>query len=91
METTTYPPQYLHVTECRSGETWVMPLKANAKLDLKRQVKRWIAREFEGQLKLSGKIMPKLDGDYYAKLMTDGRAPDSCVCWDGGGFYLADN
>ena len=85
---TTYPDCYLHVTECRSGETFIMPLRGNASLDLTHQVKRWVKQEFGGELRLDGEIMPKLEGDYYAKIMTDGRPPDSVICWDGGGFYL---
>jgi len=65
-----------------------MPLRGNSVLDLKHQIKKWIKQEFYGELKLDGSIMPKLDGDYYGKIMTDNRPPDSVVCWDGGGFYL---
>lgn len=85
---TEYPETYLHVTECRSGTTWTMPIRGNAKLDLKHLVKKWVKQEFHGELRLNGEIMPKLDGDYYAKIMTDGRPPESVVCWTGGGFYL---
>ena len=35
-------------------------------------------------------MQPKLDGDYYAKIITDGRQPDSGVVWDGAGFWLSD-
>lgn len=83
-----FPDVYLHVLECRSGQTWIMPLRGNSLLDCKYQVKKWIKREFCGECRLDGELMPKLDGDYYAKIMTDGRPPDSSVCWDGGGFYL---
>lgn len=88
MTTTEYPEVYLHVTECRSGQKWIMPLRGNSLLDLKHQVKKWIKQEYCGELALDGEFMPKLDGDYYAKIMTDGRPPDSVVCWTGGGFYL---
>jgi hypothetical protein len=83
-----YPDQYLHVEDCRSGQTWIMPLTSRASLDLKTQLKRWIKREFFREVKLDGEIMPKLSGDYYGKIMTDGRPPDSVVVWDSGGFYL---
>lgn len=83
-----YPNCYLHVTECRSGETFIMPLRGNSLLDLRHQVKKWVKQQFCGELRLSGKIMPKLEGEYYGKIMTDGRPPDSVVCWEGGGFYL---
>jgi hypothetical protein len=85
---TKIPDCYLHVRECRSGEEWIMPLRGNALLNLKHQIKKWIKQEFGDELRLDGEIMPKLDGDYYGKLMTDSRSPDSMVCWTGGGFYL---
>lgn len=83
-----YPNCYLHVTECRSGEEWIMELRGNSVLDLTRQVKNWIKKEFYGEFLLDGKIMPRLQGDYYATILTDGRSPDSIVVWQSGGFYL---
>jgi len=65
-----------------------MPLRGNSVLDLTKQVRKWVREEFSGELRLNGDIMPKLDGDYYGKIMTDGRPPDSVVCWEGGGFFL---
>lgn len=87
-QTVNFPECYLHVLECRSGQTWIWPIHPNAHLDLERLIKRWADQEFGGELKLDPPIMPKLEGDYYARIMTDGRSPDSIVCWDGGGFYL---
>jgi hypothetical protein len=84
-----WPEQYLHVVECRSGEEWIVPLRGNATLDITRQVKRWVKEEFCGELFVDGKLMPRIEGDYYACLMTDGRSPDSAICWDSGGFYLS--
>lgn len=83
-----YPDCYLHIEECRSGETWIMPIHGNAKLDLKLRVKDWIAKQFGSELTLDGGFMPKLSGDYYAKIITDGRPPESAVVWTSGGFYL---
>jgi hypothetical protein len=83
-----FPDQYLHVEECRSGETWIMPLRSNTKLNLKRLIKRWVKREYGGELQLDGEPMPRLSGDYYAKIITDGRPPDSVVVWTSGEFYL---
>lgn len=83
-----YPDTYLHVTECRSGETFIVPVHGNSSLDLKRQVKQWIKIQYARELKLDGELMPRHAGDYYAKIMTDGRPPDSVVCWTSGGFYL---
>jgi hypothetical protein len=86
-----YPDTYLHVRECRSGQEWIVPLRGNASLDLKKQVKKWVKNEYQGAFRLDGELMPKLDGDYYARIMTDGRPPDSVVCWTSGGFYLTSN
>lgn len=83
-----WPETYLHVEECRSGECWIMPISGRMTLDLERLVKRWVKEEYGGELRLDPPIIPKLDGDYYGKIMTDGRSPDSVICWDGGGFYL---
>ena len=83
-----WPDAYLHVKNCRSGEEYAMRITARAKLDLTRLVKRWIQREFGGELRLDGKIMPRLEGEFYAQIMTDGRPPDSVVVWDSGGFFI---
>lgn len=88
MDEIKYPDCYLHVMECRSGREWIVPIKGNATLNLERRIKGWCRQEFGGELTLDGKIMPKLEGDYYAKIITDGRPPDSVVCWTSGGFYL---
>ncbi len=84
----TYPDQYLHVEECRSGETWIMPISDRTHLDIKALVKRWIKREYQGELRLDGDLMPRLYGDYYAQIKLDGNPPDSISCWTSGGFYL---
>ena len=86
----TYPDCYLHVQEMRSGNEWIMPLRSNSILDLTRQVKKWIKKEFNGQLFLYGRITSKLEGEFYGRIMTDGRPPESIVCWNGGGFYLCE-
>lgn len=83
-----YPDTYLHVEECRSGETWILPIRGNGLIDLEHNVRRWVKREFGGDLRLDPPLMPKLQGDYYAKIITDGRPPDSVVVWDAGGFFL---
>ena len=83
-----YPDCYLHVTECRSGEEWIVPIKGKMTLDLSTRVKQWIKNEYCGEFKLDGELTPLVDGDYYAKIMTDGRPPDSVVCWTSGGFYI---
>jgi len=89
METKTkYPDCYLHIREERSGEEFIKPLRGNSSLDIKKQVKNWIKKQFAGEFVLDGELMPKLSGDYYAKIMTDGRPPDSVVCWTSGGFFL---
>ena len=85
---TGYPDTYLHVVECRSGETWIVPIGDNDQINLRDNVAAWVESQFCGELEIDGSMMPKLDGDYYARIMTDGRPPESVVCWDGGGFYL---
>ena len=84
----TYPDCYLHVEECRSGETYIAPITGKMVLDLEKRLKAWIKSEFCGELALDGDIMPRLQGDYYAQIITDGRSPDSGICWESGGFYL---
>lgn len=83
-----FPDQYLHVEECRSGETWILPFGDNDLLDLKVNLEKWIENEFGGELALDGEIMSRLQGDYYAKIITDNRPPDSVVVWQSGGFFL---
>lgn len=86
---TEYPETYLHVREMRSGKEWIMPMRSNSLLDLRHQIKKWIKQQFgKGEMFLDGKIMPKLEGDYYGKIMTDNRPPDSVISWTSGGFYL---
>lgn len=84
----TYPDQYLSVEECRTGEVQIVPLRGNATLDLTRQVKRWVKDRFGGELRLSGKLMSRLPGDYYAQIITDARPHTSAVVGASGGFYL---
>lgn len=83
-----YPDCYLHIEECRSAETFIVPMRGNSSLDIKKQIKKWIKSHFGDGWRLDGEPMPKLQGDYYAKIMTDGRPPDSVVCWTSGGFYV---
>ncbi len=83
-----WPDCYLHVREERSGEQWICVIRGNEKLDLTKLVRKWVQAEFGGELSLDGGIMHRLSGDYYARIMTDGREPESVVCWTGGGFYL---
>ena len=87
-KTMKYPDCYLHVQELRSGETWIVPIKGKMVLDLKTRVQAWIKSQFDGIGHLDGDLMPRLDGDYYAKTMTDERDPDCGICWEGAGFYV---
>lgn len=87
----TYPNQYLHVLENRSGQEWIMPLTARASLSVERQVRRWIKQEHDGQLVLEPPFVTgtgKSCVDYYARIITDGRPPDTVICWDSVGFFL---
>lgn len=88
MTTTNYPDCYLHVEECQSGQTWIVPIGEDEPLNLRDQISKWVKREFGGDLELDGEIMPQLQGDYYARIMTDGRPPESIVCWTSGGFWI---
>lgn len=88
MNATKYPDCYLHVEECRSGETWIVPIRGNALIDLRHNIAKWVKSQFCGELQIDGDLMPGLQGDYYATIITDGRAPDSVVVWESGGFYL---
>lgn len=85
---TKFPDQYLHVRNCRTGEEFIQPIADVENLDLAFHVSRWIYDQFSGELIMDGGIQPKLDGEFYARLMTDGRPPESVVCWTGGGFWL---
>ncbi len=84
----TYPETYLHIEEGASGETWIVPIRGDTKLDLTKLVKKWIAEHFHGAGELTGPIMPRLEGHFYARIMTDGRPPSSGVCWTSGGFFV---
>lgn len=86
-----YPKQYLHVRENRSGQEWIVPFRSNAHLDIEKMCKKWVKEEFFGELAVD---LPFCDGpekscsDYYARIITDGRPPDSVVCWDSTGFFI---
>lgn len=86
-----YPECYLHVRHCPSGEEFVFPLRGNAKLDIVHQIKRWIVWEIWGEQVLDGRITPGVAGEYYARIMTDHRKPESAICWASAGFYLKSN
>lgn len=88
MSETTYPDCYLHVTECASGMTWIKELGPEALLDLKGQLRVWVQEQFCGELELDDDLIPGIEGEYYGKIMTDGRPPESVICWEAAGFYL---
>lgn len=88
MKRETYPDQYLHVGECHSGQTWIVPISDETPLDIDALVDVWIASEFGGELERDGETMRGLAGDYFAQIKTDGREPESPICWQSGGFYL---
>lgn len=83
-----YPDSYLHVRDCKTGEEWIRPIRGNSLLDLKTQLRKWAKETFCGELFIDGELMPRLEGDYYGKIMLDGRPPDSIICWESAGFYL---
>ena len=79
---------YMVVCECRSGREWIRPVRKQEHVNLEALIWKWAKEEFDGELRLDGKLMPRLEGDYYAKIITDGRPPDSVVVWAASGFYL---
>jgi hypothetical protein len=86
-ETVAYPPQYLHVTECQSGQTWIAPIGPRKQLDIDRLLSEWVKSEFCGELRVDGTDRAGL-GEYDAQILTDGRPPDSVVVWDSCCFWL---
>ena len=82
-----YPDQYMHVRDERSRQEWVVPITNRQHLDLNKRIREWVKAEFNGEWRLDGEPQ-RVSGDYYARIITDGRPPDSVVCWDSGGFYL---
>lgn len=84
----TYPEQYLHIRDNRSGEEYLVPFEADEPMALEAMTDRWIAEHSGGELVRDGAMTRSIDGDYYARIMTDGRSPESVCCWDGAGFYL---
>ena len=81
-----WPECYLHVEECRSGETWVVPITGGMSLNLRTRIRKWCEAEFGGEYRLDGEL--QINGDYYAAIYTGHRPPTSSVCWTSGGFYL---
>lgn len=88
MDTIKYPETYLHVYHCQSGDEYIVAIKGNEKLDLEHHVRKWIDNRFDGECYLDGKMTPLRDGEYYAKILTDGREPTSPICWSAAGFYV---
>ena len=84
-----FPEQYLHVRDCRTGEEWILPIRASTKLDLKNLIKKWIKEEWGGEIRLAGEPMLRMEGDYYATIKLNGEPPDSISSFTSGGFYTA--
>jgi hypothetical protein len=78
---------YLHVVENRSGQNYVMAIEGDELLCLETLVKKWIEKEYSGELKLDGDLVDTSGGDYYAAIRTDWRKLDSGTVWQSGGFY----
>jgi hypothetical protein len=81
-----WPDQYLHVVNNRTGDSSVMPIADDEEFHLGNLVDKWIAAEFGGELERDSELMESYIGEYYARIMTDGRPPDSVVCWTSCGF-----
>ncbi len=83
----TYPETYLYVYHNRSGDFWIQEIQPNWLMDITARIKHFLKTEFSGELKLDGKPISMIDGDYTATIYTDYREPDGGVCWDCAGFY----
>ena len=85
-----YPETYLHVREERSGEEWIMAIAGEDLLDLTTLIKKWLKVRFSDELRLDGKIWERGDAlaQFSARIMMDGRPPDSLVCWTSCGFWV---
>ena len=46
-----YPDQYLHVEECRSGQTWIVPIADNEPLDIEALIAKWVNQEYVSELR----------------------------------------
>lgn len=82
------PDTYLFVREERSGETWTMPLRDNASLDIEKQVRTFVRLEWGGELFVVPPFGKSGLCDYSATIYMDGREPDSATCWASCGFFL---
>jgi hypothetical protein len=83
-----YPTTYLHIGDCKTGEEYVVPIDSDTPLNLVDLIDDWIEYNWQGDRKRFGGVTPRLDGDYYGKIMTERRPPTSCVCYSGGGFHV---
>lgn len=84
-----YPENYLHVYHNQSGQEFIVPIADDTPLDIETLVNRWAESEFAGELTPSFAYGPGSSfAEYYARIITDGRSPDSCVSWDSVGFYV---
>ena len=82
------PDTYLAVEDSRSGSIAIVPIEPDQPLDLAALLDQWIDAEYGGELVRDGELIPRLAGDGYAWIQTDGRPLDSVVVWESGGFYL---
>lgn len=79
--------QYLLVTEFVTGRRTAMEISDTEPLDIGRLVKRFVRTAFGGELNVAN-IVPILEGDWHAAIITDRRDPDSAVIWSSASFYL---
>ena len=86
MKTTTYPEQYLLITNNGSGENTIIELGVNALLDIETLV-----TEYFDELGVSVSIetgIGKYACDYYAAIKTDGAHPDDVRVLDSCGVFI---
>jgi hypothetical protein len=83
----TYPDKYLHVSHEESGETWIMPIADDDPLSLEKLIDKFLLQQFGGELERDGEIDDYVKlGDYYARIIMDGRPPEDKISWQSCGF-----
>jgi hypothetical protein len=84
-----YPEQYLHVYHNQSGEEFVVPIADDTLLDIEKLCSDWAESHFCGEANPEFAYGPESAClEYYARIITDGRSPDSCICWTSVGFSM---
>lgn len=84
---------YLSIYENCSGHEFLRRLAPNESLDLREHVRKWAAREYDGELIPSfseaGAHLPNGCGDWQAEIRATKR--ESGSCWTREPFYLVES